>query len=125
MDWKLDTDGDLYLDDSGSAVNLTGADAIAQHISIRLRMFLGEWFLDTREGVPWFDLMEKGASTTRIRAVVREVITKTPGVGSLDELDVELDSDTRKLTVTAKGTYDTGEALDYSEAFIVGQGGSS
>jgi len=63
-----------------------GIDAIAQHLRIRLRFFLGEWFLDTRIGVPYYrDILVKVANENIIRETLRQVVGKTPGVLSIEE----------------------------------------
>lgn len=100
MDIKLDTTGDIDLT-TGDLVLLEGPDAIAQHLRIRLRFYLGEWYLDTRIGIPYFQtILVKGARLNIVRAIFRKVILTTPGVEGLRSLDLEYEGVTRKLTVT-------------------------
>lgn len=108
MDIKLDDTGDIAIE-SGDVVWIEGAEAIAQHIRCRLRMFKGEWFLNEDEGVPWFDeIFEKGVEDGRIAAILRQVILGTPGVTSLTSLAISHDRATREMTVTFEATTDLG-----------------
>jgi len=100
VDLKLDDQGDLAIE-NGDLVLLTGADAIRQHLKIRLRTFKGEWFLDQRLGVPYFDkILVKNPSLPQVTSLYRKVITDTPGVTALLDLAVSLDNAARRLTVT-------------------------
>lgn len=99
-DFLLGTDGDLLI--SGRDFTpVTGIDAIRQHIEIRLRTFLGEWFLDTTVGVPYIQeiFADKNPDTDLIRSIIRREAAKTPGVISADTLEVSLDTTTRNLTI--------------------------
>ena len=109
MDLKLVTEaddsnpdvGDLYLD--GIDIPLVdGKDAVAQHVKIRLRAVKGEWFRNANDGVPYFDeiLGQRTPDLGRIRRIFSRVITTTPGVASLDRLEVDFDRASRRLTVS-------------------------
>ena len=76
------------------------AAEIAQHLKIRLRHFLGEWFLNANEGVDWFGLMEKGTGRKKIEAVIRKVITTTPGVVGINVMTLTFDDAARTLTIS-------------------------
>jgi hypothetical protein len=101
MDFQLDDDGDLYLDDTGTIPLVTGKTAIVQHLKIRLRSVKGEWFLDETDGVPYFEeiLGQKIPDLARIRRIFERVITGTPGVESLDRMELTLDREERQLRV--------------------------
>lgn len=119
MDLKLDSQGDLAIE-SGDLVILSGVDAIAQHLKIRLRFFLGEWFLNLDEGIPYFErVFVKSPNIPEIRALYRRAILTTPGVATIDDLTVDFDGSSRVLSVTFAGETDTGEPLDFSEDFIL------
>jgi hypothetical protein len=114
--------GDLHLTD-GDVVWIDGAEAVAQHIRARLKMFKGEWFLNEDEGVPWFDeIFEKGTTDARISAILRQVILGTPGVTTLTSLTLERNRAERSLAVTFEAVTDEGVNIvssDYGEFSII------
>lgn len=80
---------------------LQGADAVLQRVWIRLRMFLGEWFLDQRIGVPWRErILIKGADIRDVRQILTRVVEGTPGVARVETFDCTLNARTRELTVS-------------------------
>lgn len=106
---------DLRLTD-GQLALVDGVGAIVQNIRIRLQFFLGEWFLDLREGLPYFqEILVKGPNLGRVRALFRAAILETPGVSLVDLLDLDLDAPTRVLTVTFRATLDDGTIIDSAE----------
>lgn len=99
-DLLLDTNGDLDMT-TGLLTLVEGVDAIAQHIRTRLRLFVGEWFLDTRAGTPYYEIiLVKNPDMTAIAAALRKVIGETPGVISIVSYAQTVNRTTRALTVT-------------------------
>jgi hypothetical protein len=106
QDLLLDEDGDLVIGASGASF-VSGIDAIVQGIQFRLRMWLGEWFLNQDIGIPYFEELIGDASKTpgvedRARAVFGAAILDTPGVLTILRLDVTIDRSTRKMTVSCQ-----------------------
>jgi len=119
-DLKLSTlDDDLDL--TGEQLSIVdGDDAIVQHLLIRLRMFKGEWFLDTRVGVPYYDsILIKNPDLVVIRSIFRNAILSTPGIANLDALTTAFDAASRKLTVEFTAIKEDGGTLDFSKEFII------
>ena len=111
-DLSIDTSGDIKVVDGDVVLN-TGIESIRQHIEIRLRAFFGEWFLDQRIGVPYFDnVFRKNPDLTVLNAIFTKAILDTPGVNSLQALTFNLISG-RQLQVTFSAVTDEG-VLDYS-----------
>lgn len=80
---------------------VTGADAVAQRIGIRIRIFYGEWFLDQSEGVPYIEsILVAGPDLTLIESIFRKVVETCPGVARLHSFKMDLDEATRTLTIT-------------------------
>lgn len=101
MDLKLDSNGDL--DTTNGELSLVeGGERMAQQIKIRLRMFLGEWFLDQRQGMPWLQLIlaVKPFPQEYTSSKIRQAILGVPGVLSVRNLVVSPNVATRNLTVT-------------------------
>lgn len=93
------TTGDLDISTNDYQI-VTGANAIAQHLRIRYRFFLGEWSQDTRLGVPYFrEILKKNPNQSAVRAILQNVATETPGVVEVRNFSLDLDGETRALTV--------------------------
>lgn len=93
---EIDATGDLVRA-TGRFQQLSEADAqagnrqtmgqlIGQRVQIRLSRWAGEWSYDTRLGVPWDVLLQKGVSETQLQARITAEILKAPGVASIPEL---------------------------------------
>ena len=119
-DLKLDASGDLAVEDDNLVI-LTDDSAIAQNLSIRLKFFKGEWFLDLRIGVPYYQqILIKNPSLTVVRSIFREVILETAGIASISFFDLSVDSAIRLATLRFTALKDDGGTLDFSEEFIIG-----
>jgi hypothetical protein len=82
-------------------VLLSGADAIVQRIVIRLRMFLAEWFLDKRVGVPYIErIFVVNVSARTLRRIFSKVIETVPGVVKVETMSVAFDKQTRRATIS-------------------------
>lgn len=76
-------------------------DSTAQRLQTRLRILLGEWFLDRSEGLPYFEqIIGRTSSIAHVRQILAQRIRDTEGVRTLDEMTLNLDAQTRVLTVT-------------------------
>jgi hypothetical protein len=100
MDLKLDTaTDDLALLD-GDLVLADGLDAIAQDLRSRLRLFQGEWILDTAAGVPYYqDILKKNPNPQIVAGVLQNAILNTPGVLELLKFDLDFVTATRSLKI--------------------------
>ena len=109
-DFALDATGDLQVLNGDLVMNF-GTEGIASDLRSRLQTFLGECFLDTSLGVPWFErILGKKTPSGELKAIFREVILGTPGIASVDTLDVKVAS--RVLTVAFRALASTGDALE-------------
>jgi len=112
-DIKLNTAGDV--DISKPDLQLTsGIEAIDQHLKQRLRMFLGEWFLDNRIGLPYFQhILKKDYDAIVIDSVFKRQILTTPGVLELLSFNLDINIPTRQLTVEFRARTSEG-VIDFS-----------
>lgn len=93
----LITNGDLTLT---SDANPLGTNPILQDILQRFRMFLGEWFLDNTQGVPWFQqILIKGYDQSKINAIFLNIILAVPGVLLLNSYSFTINTEFRSLVV--------------------------
>ena len=98
---KMTDDGDIEIVENGFEL-VTNDEEIRQRLIQRLRMFLGEWFLDNTLGVPYFQIIfVKGAPTDLIQDLLKDTILQTVGIYSLERFDpIEYDPTTRQLAVS-------------------------
>lgn len=104
---------DIIVQD-GDLVMLTGKQAILQNILQRLRIFLGEWFLDNSIGLPYFtEILVKNPDQSKIDALFLNQIMGTPGVLEVTSYSFEPNFTNRGLTVSFEATTTDGE-VDYA-----------
>ena len=112
-------DRDLALFE-GDLVLITDARVVGQRVENRFRFFLGEWFLDLREGIPYFtEVLIKGPDIRIIRQLFLRVVTTTPGMSDVGEFDMQYDPATRTLFYQWQGITDAGDPVSGDNAFIV------
>lgn len=100
MTWQLDDDGDLRFE-AGRFYAVSGAEAVAQRVRMRLGRWLGEWFLDTRLGVDYRGrVFVKKPDLTAIGSLFRTQILTTPGVLNIKDFALDWNRATRMLTLT-------------------------
>ena len=95
---------------------VAGPDATRQHLVQRLKTFMGEWFLDLRIGVPYFQqVMVKNPDPVVLDSVFKSEIINTPGIVELLTFALQLDARTRELQLSFKAVNDAGTAIAISE----------
>lgn len=79
-------------------VLLEGVELIEQRLRQRLKFFRGEWYLDTSQGVPYFqEILRKGISRARVESALKQAIVTTPGVLELVRFEMDYDPALREL----------------------------
>jgi hypothetical protein len=87
---------------------------VLQDILQRIRFFLGEWFLDNTQGIPYFQqILVKNPDQSKIDAIFQNVILGTPGVTQLSSYSFNVNTGARILTVTFSCLTTTG-VVSYS-----------
>lgn len=79
----------------------TGKEATRQGIIRRLRLFLGEYFLDSTEGTPWFQNILGKTQADIAAASIKQRILTAPGVVGISRFEFDIDQKSRKITVFA------------------------
>jgi hypothetical protein len=96
-----------------------GTDAIKQKVKERLLFFQGDWYLDQKLGVPyWTEVFVSNPDISRLRSLFRQVVVTTPGIGSLDALEVSFDKANRSISIEFNATTDDGQQFS-SAPFVV------
>lgn len=92
--------GDMTFGNSGADFWVNVPDGVAQAIGSTLNLWAGQWFLDSRAGVPW-DAQVLGNRTANGRDfVIRAAILGVPGVITLLSYSSRLDHATRAFFVS-------------------------
>lgn len=100
---------------------IDNAERIAQQVLITLRFWLGEWFLDTREGMPYLEyVLVKNPNMSHIRQILTEKIQSVEGVKSIVSLNFDFRRVTRELYVDFEVDTDYGLI---TERAVLGYGG--
>ena len=98
---KLGTDGDP-LWGQGQANFISDADAVAQIILTRLRLFQGEWWSDLTDGTPyWQQILGKSGSDNHIQVVtliLTQRIAATPYVNGVSNVQVSFNPSSRGMS---------------------------
>ena len=109
------TTGEITVTDDDLSLT-TGAEAIRQHLTQRLRTFLQEWFLDFRIGVPWFQqVLKKNYDPVVVDAAIKGEIVNTPGIEELTSFSLEIITGTRQLNVTFQARTIEGDVINFEE----------
>lgn len=115
--WDLDVStGDLQIVD--------GLEETLQRLRFKYQFFLGEWFLDQRQGIPYFrDVLIKSPRMSVVSALLQDVARKDPGVSRVVRLDLDFDNASRLLTVTLDAIGIDGDSFTFEfEEFLLGRG---
>jgi hypothetical protein len=118
VDIKLDRDThDLDIVEN-DIVLVTEEDEYYQNLKIRLQTIYGEWFLDTTEGVKYYEeIWIKNPNLNNIEALLKATILETENTVSIIKFEINLVATTRILEVdfTVQSTYGT---VTFSEELV-------
>lgn len=100
-DFLLDSvTGDLAVVNGDFAV-VADVDAVPQGIQIRVKMFLGEYWLDESIGVDWLgQILIKNPNPVAVRELIRLAIADTPDVVEVTGAALVMNSSDRSATIT-------------------------
>lgn len=102
------TSSDLVLRE-GDVLLIDNAERVAQQILITLRFWLGEWFLDTKDGIPYLEyVLVKSPNLLHIRQIFTEAMEKVDGVKRVEEMNLAFDVKNRSLRVDYEASTDYG-----------------
>lgn len=97
---KQDEQGDYSFGSGLNNFHIDSAEAVAQAIETRLKLWIGEWFADTSDGTGWSQAILGKQSKNLYELTLRQRVLETFGVTSIESFQSSLDSDTRSLTVS-------------------------
>lgn len=100
---------DLITDISGNIALATAPYSIAQDVASAIRVFQGEIWYDTAQGIPYFDrVLGHVPSLQYLRSQVEARALTVPGVVEAQCLFAQLDTETRTLRGQCKVIDTTG-----------------
>lgn len=97
---KQDEQGDYSFGSGLNNFHIDSAEAVAQAIETRLKLWIGEWFADTSDGTGWSQAILGKQSKNLYELTLRQRVLETYGVTSIESFQSSLDSDARRLTVS-------------------------
>lgn len=96
----LDDGHDLHVDGDGNLVVVEDTEAVAELTRQHLMTYLGEWFLDTTVGVPWFQrVFVRPFNEMVTEAVIKRAILRTLGVVELMSFEMAVRWERRQIEV--------------------------
>ena len=109
------TDDYNFLFENNNLVLATGTDALIDRLKTNLKLYKGDWYLDTNLGVPYIEkVFKKQTNVGALYSIFGNIILGTEGVKSINKLQFDQDKETRKLIVTFNITSDEGVQLEDS-----------
>lgn len=114
--------GDIAIENDRFVI-LTSKAYVRQKIATRMKFFLGEWFNNRLEGVPYYrDVLGKGTDLDLAKSVFRNVITSVQEVASVPLLTLAPRKAKRELAVEFDAVLVEGGVLSVRQpdpAFII------
>lgn len=98
---KLDGNGDMTFGGQQADFWRDVPQAVAQAVWTRLRLWLGEWFLDTTDGTPWLQAALGEGKRQTIEPAVRARILGTQGCTGIEAFEFDFEPDTRTARIDA------------------------
>jgi hypothetical protein len=92
---------DLVLDSSGNIALAAPPYAVAQDVASAIRLFLGELWYDTTQGVPyWQDLLGQHPTSSQIISSMNQAALTVPGVVTANTINGQVQFSTSDGTTT-------------------------
>ena len=92
MDIQLGSDGKILLTGNRLTMIRDRPTLVAQRLSVRLRTYLGEWFLDTPMGIDWFaDVLLKNVTKETVDNIIQSEVLKDSYVLSVNKFSSRVD----------------------------------
>lgn len=91
---------DVYLDNGNNLAVVRYPESVAQAIASKLKVFLGEWFLDEEIGIPFFtEVLIKTNDKSKIDAIFKSEILKVNHVVRIEQFESEINRETRVYNI--------------------------
>lgn len=108
-------DGDIDLS-KGLRFTTSTKQYAAQRLDCTLSFFLGEWFLNKLEGLPyWERIIGATPDLGLLETIYRRAILGSPAIASLPALTLAFDRSTRTLSPTFRAIVKDGETITQAD----------
>lgn len=94
----LDKDGDWRFGKSRAQYKRDG-NAVYQNVQTRIKMFVNDWFLDTKRGIDWYTLLGNKGTETQILREIERVTLQTEFVRTIEKLQITNRDVNRGITI--------------------------
>jgi hypothetical protein len=113
---KLTAAGDMETT-GGLVLESDLGEETAQRLRTKFRFFLGEWALNPRVGMPYFQtiLGIKNPDLSLVRAVFRRAILDDEGIASVGPIDLDFTTSARALSVSFEAQLIDGTPLTFAD----------
>jgi len=103
----------------GAANFLSGSASTEQRLRCFLLLILGEFFLDTSRGIPWFQpegspnrpIMGGPKDLAYTESVIKSGVLQLEGIASIQAFSMAFNGTTRRLTISITVTDDDGNPI--------------
>jgi hypothetical protein len=87
-------------------------DQITQNLGIRLRFFLGEWFLNIGVGVPFYQsIFVKSPNQINVESAIKNEIINTIGISEILSFASQYDNRSRQFALQFSALSDAGPVI--------------
>lgn len=107
---RLDADYDMCFGAQQADFLRDSPEAVAQAVLTRLRLWVGEWFLDTSAGTPWQQAGLGVGKSRTVEPMVRARILDTEGVTGIESMSMDFEPNSRTAMIDATITTAYGQA---------------
>lgn len=110
----MTADGDYTFGQGNANFLVDSPECVGQSVLTRLRLWVGEWFLDVTEGTPWTtEILSALLYNTKplLDMAIRTRVLLTPGVLEIVSYESTVNPATRDLTVNMTLSTRYGEAV--------------
>jgi hypothetical protein len=111
-DIAIDKDGKFVRTNFGFTMTSSIIDWVVQKLRVKLRTFLGEWYLDTTRGLPYFKVLEKNPNTKILEAAIKQSILEEEEVQEITQFSMTYDNSKRTLKPNFSVRVSTGETVE-------------
>lgn len=114
--FKLDSSGDIVINELKRLETVEGLDKVAQDIRVILKTVKGSFPFDPDFGVDYIKIVESGFNRKLIENEIRKALSKYPYLKSIDSIEISDPDENRRVAVSISLTVTSGESINVEVA---------